>query len=140
MDVHALDQALIQLVEKRTQLSALPYNDAKYDELEEELHNLEDDFVEKYGSDLEKVLEAVHEEHCPDSDVLLPIAYLAKRYLKNGLNEDDTPAYGVDYNEGVIVEAEKFPGKEAHLVIIPSPLRIHLMVGQKYEQEVWRAV
>lgn len=43
---------------------------------------MEDLFVEKYGKDLEIALEVVHEEYCSDSDVLLPIAYVAKKYIK----------------------------------------------------------
>jgi hypothetical protein len=139
VDISSLDKSLVTLVEKRMELSQLSYDNKKYDEIEEELHDLEDDFVEEYGDFMEEVLETVHSLHCSDTDVLLPIAYLAKKYFRNGLNEDSSPAYGVDYNEGVLVDADKFPGKEAHLVIIPSPVRIHLMVGQKYEQEVWRA-
>jgi hypothetical protein len=139
VDIKTLDQELIELVEKRIELSSLSYNDKRYDEVEEELHDMEDLFVEKYGDYLEEVLEQVHSQHCADTDVLLPTAYIAKKYLHNGSNEDGSPAFGVEHTEGVLVEAEKFPGKEARLVLIPSPTRIYLIVGQKYEQEVWKA-
>jgi hypothetical protein len=139
MDAQKLNQALIAVIEKRIQLNSLTYDDTKYDAVEEELHDLEDDFIDEFGNELEEVLQEVHNEHCSDSDVLSPIAYLGKTYIKNGVNDDGSLAYGVNYNEGALVEADKFPNKEARLVILPSPVRIFLMIGQKYEHEVWRA-
>ena len=139
MDSQQLNLALLGVIEKRLQLNELTYDDARYDTIEEELHKLEDDFVEKYGADLEQALQVIHDEYCPDTDVLSPIAYVAKTYIHNGENDDSSPAYGVEYNDGALVDADKFPGKEARLVLLPSPVRIFLMVGQKYEHEVWRA-
>lgn len=139
MDVKALNQALVALVEKKTQLSSLNYDDANYDTVEEELHDMEDDFMDKYGKYLEKALEEVHDEHCSDTDVLLPIAYFAQKYTKKGQKADGSTDYDVSHKEGVWVDADAFPGKEARLVIIPNPARILLMVGPDNKKEVWRA-
>jgi hypothetical protein len=139
MDAKGLNQALIALVEKKNELSALNYNDTTYDVVEEQLHEMEDAFIDKYGKDLEKALEEVHDEYCSESDVLLPIAYVAKKYIKKGQSTEGAAVYDVNHKEGVWVEADKFPGKEARLVIVPSPARILLMVGPDYKQEVWRA-
>jgi len=57
LNAESLDNALIALVEKRIALSKLNYNDDTYDEVEEELHEMEDSFIDKYGKYLEKVLE-----------------------------------------------------------------------------------
>ena len=35
-----------------------------------------------YGDYIEEALRDVHDEFCPDSEVLLPIAYLANEYIK----------------------------------------------------------
>jgi hypothetical protein len=137
MDAKGLNKALVALVEKKNELSALTYNDTNYDLVEEQLHDMEDTFIDKYGKDLEAALEEVHDQYCSDSDVLLPTAYLAKKYIKKAANGD--VEYDVSHNEGVWVEADKFPKKEARLVIIPNPARILLMVGPNYKQEVWRA-
>ncbi len=110
MDIKALDKALLEIVTKREELSKIDYNNPKYDDLE-------DEFQDSYGEYLEEALEQVHEEYCPDSDVLMPIAYLGK---------------------GVFVDAEKFPGKEVKLVLAASPARFLLQVGGK-EQVVWTA-
>jgi hypothetical protein len=139
MDVKALNQALVALVEKKNQLSTLNYSDSSYDAVEEELHDMEDAFMDKYGKYLEKALEEVHDEYCSDTDVLLPIAYFAQKYIRNGQNTDGSTVYDVSHKEGVWVDADKYPGKEARLVIIPNPARILLMVGPETKQEVWRA-
>ena len=78
MDFKALDQALDNIVKKREELSKINYNNPKYDDLEEELHDLEDDFQDEYGEFLEQALQQVHDEYCPDNDVLMPIGYLGQ--------------------------------------------------------------
>src|SRR5688572_33373934 len=78
MDVKALNRALLEIVTKREELSKVNYNDPTYDNLEEELHDLEDDFQDEYGAYLEKALQQVHDEYCPDNDVLMPIGYLGQ--------------------------------------------------------------
>jgi hypothetical protein len=45
----------------------------------------------------------------------------------------------VSFKEGVWVDADGFPGKEARLVILPNPARIVLMVAPDVRKEVWRA-
>ena len=139
LNAESLDRALIALAEKRIELSQLNYNDESYDELEEELHDMEDTFVDTYGKELEHVLEEIHEKYCPESDVLLPTAYLAKRYIRRNEQVNGRPVYDVAPKEGVWVELDANPGKEAHLVLVPSPARILLTVGTKEQKEVWRA-
>jgi hypothetical protein len=139
MDAKGLNKALIALVEKKNQLSNLNYADTSYDTVEEELHDLEDKLIDKYGKELEQALEEVHDEHCSDTEVLLPIAYIAQKYIHKGQLADGSPVYDVSFKEGVWVDADGFPGKEARLVILPSPARIVLMVAPDVRKEVWRA-
>ena len=49
MDLQKLDEALLALFEKRVELSQMGYDHASYDDIEEELHDLEDDFNDEYG-------------------------------------------------------------------------------------------
>ena len=118
MDVKALDKALLEILKKREELAKLDYNNPKYDDLEEELHDLEDDFQDEYGEYLEAAFQDIHDDLCPDNDVLLPIAYLGK---------------------GVPVEVEKFGGKDTKLILAPSPTRIILTVGKDKQEVVWSA-
>jgi hypothetical protein len=118
MDINAVDTALQEIVKKREELSKIDYNNPKYDDLEEELHDLEDDFQENFGEYLEEALQNVHDEFCPDNDVLMPIAYLG---------------------QGVIVEVDKLPGKDTRLVLASNPVRILLTVGKDKQQVVWQA-
>ncbi len=134
MDLKALDQDFRTLADKKNKLSGLKYDDAQYETLEDEVHDMEDDFLEKYGDYLEDALYDVHDEFCPDTDVLLPIAYIAKKYI---VNEDKK--YHAPEAEGVYVDADDFPGKDTRLVLVPAPTRIQLMVGKESAEIVWTA-
>lgn len=139
MDIKKLNHALVLLVEKTHELNALDYNDQDYDRVEEELHDMEDDFQDEYGEFLEDELRDVHDEYCPDSDVLLPIAYLAKHYQKTGKNEDGSDRYDVGLKEGVLVDADAYPNQLCKLVLVPSPTRFVLNIKNKEQKVVWTA-
>ncbi len=135
MDLKELDKALQEIAKRRMALLKIDYSNTKYDDLEEELHDLEDSFHEQYGDYLEEVLQVVHDEYCPDTDVLSPIAYIAKSYIVNEKNE-----YSVSTDEGVFVEVDKLPGKDTKLVIVPNPPRVMLNIGKDKQQLVWTGV
>ena len=133
MNIKALDQELLSLFEKRVELSQMGYDHKNYDDVEEELHDLEDEFNDKYGNYLEKILEGIHKEHCPESDVLLPTAYLAKSFK---IAPDGSIEVG--NNAGVEIELEADPAAKAKLLLLPTPVRVVLQVGKK-KQIVWKA-
>ena len=137
MDLNALDKALLAIVEKRIELNSIDYEDLKYDNVEEELHDLEDDFVEKYGDHLEEVLQEIHDELCPDTDVLLPIAYLAQKYIAVGEREDGSQAYDVTMQEGVPVILDEYPNHPSRIVLVPNPPRLILQVAKDQRFQVW---
>ena len=134
MDFSTIDKAIQEIIKCRNELGKIDYSNPSYDELEEKLHDLEDDFQAEYGEQMEDVLQEVHDKYCPDSDVLLPIAYLANQY-----EVDDKNEYSASTSEGVFVEVERYPGKETKLLILPNPLRIVLSLGSKEQQIVWAA-
>jgi len=134
MDVKELDKAIQEIALRRNALKKIDYNNPKYDDLEEELHDLEDSLHVKFGEYLEDVLQDVHDKYCPDTDVLYPIAYLAKSYSITDKNE-----YSVATSEGVFVEVDSIPGKDTKLVIVPNPVRVILNVGKDQQQIVWTA-
>lgn len=116
MDIKALDKALVELTKRKEELSAVDYNNPKYDEMEDALHDLEDDFQEQFGGKLEEILQDIHDEYCSDNDVLMPVAYLGK---------------------GVIVEADDYPGKDTRLTLVAGPPRIILSVGKDKKETLW---
>jgi hypothetical protein len=128
---------LILLAEKRNELSRLSYSDNMYEEVEDLLHDMEDEFNEKYGDFVEEALYEIHDEFCPDNDVLLPSAYLAKKYLVSGSNSDTQ--YDVSARDGVIVDVDDYPDQLVRLVMIPNPARIIMLIGQQERKEVWVA-
>jgi len=134
MDIKALDKAIQDIAIRRNELKKIDYNNPKYDDLEEELHDLEDALQVKYGEYLEEALQEVHDKLAPDTDILFPIAYFAKTYTINAKNE-----FSVTNAEGAFVEVDSMPGKETKLVILPNPLRILLNTKEK-QQVVWSAV
>lgn len=134
MDIEALNRDLIKLVDLKNDLSQIDYNQPEYDDKEEKLHDMEDDFLEQYGDYLEDALHMVHDEYCPDDDVLLPTAYLANKYV---VTEDKE--YLVKLSEGVPVEVDDFPDKLGRLVLIPNPVRLVLRVGKEHKEVVWQA-
>ncbi|MEO1050800.1 MAG: hypothetical protein AAFX87_09240 [Bacteroidota bacterium] len=133
MDIEAMDSDLRALVEKKNLLSDTDYSNEFYDKLEEELHDMEDTFLEKYGEFLEDAFHEVHDELCPDNDVLLPIAYLANQYEVQGDH------YDVAFKEGVYVDVDDYPGKETKLVLLPNPTRIMLQIDKNNKEVVWTA-
>jgi hypothetical protein len=133
MDLNALEKALQKIALQRNELAKIDYSNPKYDDLEEQLHDLEDALQDEYGDYLENVLQGVHDEYCPDSDVLHPVAYLAKTYQVEGL------LFQVGNTEGVFVEMDDYPGKETKLVIAPGPLRVLLNIGKDKQEVVWKA-
>jgi hypothetical protein len=137
MDTENLNNKLVELVLKKNELNRLGYNDPEYDSVEEELHEKEDQFVEKYGKFLEEVLKSIHQEFCPDNDVLLPIAYLANKY-KVIQKDGGKTEFEVGLNEGVIVDVDNYADKLTRLVLLPNPTRLLLQVNNSHFEEVWK--
>lgn len=135
IDYSAINQLLIHIIEQRRKLSKLNYDDPKYDDLEEELHDMEDEFTEEYGDFLEDILVDVHEEVCPEVEVFAPVSYIPREVLveKKGKQLHFISPYG----QGVWIERDH-EGKEAYLVMLPNPLRIELVHSPDERRTVWQ--
>lgn len=133
MEIKQLNEDLFALVSIKSKLSTLDYNDESYDELEEELHDLEDEFLSNHGTYVEDALHLVHDEYCPDDDVLSPIAYIPNVFEIKG-NEVNTPN-----SEGVPVMVDEIPHEKTKLALLPNPTRIVLLVGGSKQEVVWVA-
>jgi hypothetical protein len=132
MSFKKADKLLLEIIKKRNELSKLEYSDNRYDEVEDELHDLEDDFSENYGEMLEAVITKIHDEQCPDEDVLDPISYIASEYKEVGKD-----IYDCAVNQGVRVKMDKLPGKKVRLVWLPNPLRLMLNIEPQTQYQVW---
>lgn len=131
MDLQKLDKDLQVIVEKRVALSKIPYSDEAYDDLEEELHDLEDDFNEDYGDEIEGFLEKIYDQLKSDNEVLLPSAYLANTYLPLAPDAEGRVSYAVQGKEGVPLESEQFDKMDVRLALVPSPARFVLHINGK---------
>ncbi|MHA7128519.1 hypothetical protein [Algoriphagus namhaensis] len=139
MDLDKLDKALTEIVEKRIELSAMDYSNERYDDLEEELHDLEDDFNEEYEDMLEAELEKIHEKLLSDTDILLPTAYLANTYKPLLPDARGIISYEVEGFQGVPIESEQFENMDVRIVLIPNPARFVMMVSGKQMKDLWRS-
>jgi len=139
MDWNKLDRDLTVIVEKRIALDKISYADPEYDEIEEELHDLEDAFNEEFGERLENELEKVYEQLSSDSDVLLPSAYLANRYLPLLPDANGIISYEVEGQEGVPIDSEQFDRQDVRLVLIPNPARFVIRINGISLKDVWRS-
>ena len=140
MNVDKLNADFAAIADKINELDDLDYSDERYDDLEEALHDLEDEFLEEFGQELEEAIALVHDEFCPDNDVLLPTAYFAKNYIRLQKDHKGRHSYDVEYGEGVPVEVDDFPDQEVRLVLVPGPTRLLVTVGDTAKQVAWRAV
>ena len=132
-----LEKALIGICDQRNELSKSSYSDPKYDDLEDQLHDMEDDFLEEYGPQLEEILMDVHDEYAPDIDVLSPLSYIAKNYQVTGSN-DLGNEYEVTNDQGVFVEIDDYLGKPTKFVIVPNPFRIILNIDRNNREVIWK--
>jgi hypothetical protein len=128
MNYTRLNSDLVDLIEMRNELNELDFSDESYDDLEDEIHDFEDTFNDKYGDELENVLDRIHEAICPDVEVLLPTAYLAKEYIPSAIEEG---SFDLGPDSGILVETilKDTKGKpmDARITYIPNPFRVVLI-------------
>jgi hypothetical protein len=139
MNWEKIDQELTIIVQQRNQLSALEYSDENYDDLEEQLHDLEDDFNENYEDILEPELEKIYSKLKSDSDVLLPTAYLANYYQEMLPDAKGSITYEVSGDQGVPIESDQLGKVDLRIVLIPNPTRFVLLINGKQLKELWKS-
>lgn len=139
MNWETLDQLLTEIVQQRNQLSQLEYSDENYDDLEEQLHDLEDDFNEEYEEVLAPELEKIYTKLKSDTDVLLPTAYLANSYKEMQADAKGIVNYEVSGAQGVPVESDQLGKVDLRIVLVPNPARFVLLVNGNQLKELWRS-
>lgn len=139
MNWEKIDQELTEIVQQRNLLSALEYSDANYDDLEEQLHDLEDDFNENYEENLAPELEKIYAKLKSDSDVLLPTAYLANHYQEMLPDAKGSITYEVSGKQGVPIESDELGKVDLRIVLVPNPIRFVLLINGKQLKELWKS-
>jgi hypothetical protein len=139
MNWEKLDKELTEIVEKKNQLSAMDYSDEKYDDLEEAIHDLEDDFNENYEGVLEKEFEKIYTRLKSDTDILLPTAYIANKYKPVLPDANGVVTYEVTGREGVPIESDQFDRQDVRLVLVPNPVRILMIINGKSVKDIWKS-
>jgi hypothetical protein len=132
MIITTIDSVIKDIADLRNELYNLNYNEQDYDRKETELHKLEDGLIKTHGDFLSLLLQTVHEDNGIKQDILTPIAYLARSYIKR-VNQ----TYDVDDGFGALVDvADK--ARPSYLVIVPGPLRILLVHANNIKEVLWR--
>jgi hypothetical protein len=139
MDLNKLDKDLTAITELRIQLSKITYADPEYDDIEEQLHDLEDHFNDVYGDELEAELEKIYDALDSDNEVLLPSAYLANSYTPMLPDANGVVTYEVKGREGVPIESEQFDGQDVRIVLVPNPARFVMQINGKSLKDLWRS-
>lgn len=139
MDLNQLDKDLTVITELRIQLSKITYADPEYDDIEEQLHDLEDHFNDVYGDELEAELEKIYDALDSDNEVLLPSAYLANSYTPMLPDANGVVTYEVKGREGVPIESEQFDGQDVRIVLVPNPARFVMQINGKSLKDLWRS-
>ena len=139
MDFDKLDKELSEIVELRIRLSKITYADPEYDDIEEELHDLEDDLNEEFGDVLEGKLEDIYATLVSDNDVLLPSAYLANKYIPMQPDARGIVTYDVQGKEGVPIESEQFDGQDVRIALVPNPARFVMVINGRPLKDLWRS-
>jgi hypothetical protein len=133
----SVNEVMFEIIELRKELTTLSYNNPRYDEVEDQLHELEEQFVSDFGVVVNDALADFYDEYCPDSDVLSPLAYIAKNYTVTGENQYGK-TFDVNKKDALAIELDDFPGQDNRLTIIPNPLRLVAFFGDGTTKEVWR--
>lgn len=139
MNWEKVDQELTKIVQQRNQLSALEYSDENYDDIEEQLHDSEDDFNENYEEVLAPELEKIYSKLKSDSDVLLPTAYLANYYQEMLPDAKGSITYAVSGAQGVPIESDQLGKVDLRIVLIPNPIRFVLLINGNQLKELWKS-
>lgn len=139
MDFEKLDVELTKIVKLRIKLSEITYADPEYDDIEEEMHDLEDDLNEEFGDELESKLEDIYAKLVSDNEVLLPSAYLANKYIPMLPDARGVITYDVQGKEGVPIESEQFDGQDVRIVLVPNPTRFVMVINGRSLKDLWRS-
>ena len=128
----SLEGLIILIADLKNELHNLRYGDIRYDELENKLHDFEDQLLQLHGDYLTGVLQSIHSKYCSEQEVLTPLAYLGRNYIRR---VDNT--YDVEAGQGALVDVSTKNSMPSYLVIVPGPLRILKVKGDNSKQVVW---
>ena len=131
MKTEQINQALEQIVLLKNRIHGMNPDSPDKSNLISELNQMETAFDEQFGSQLYEVFLDIHDELCPDNDILSASEYIAQYYEAKG-NQ-----YFVDDKQGALVHMDDYPNSETKLVLLPNPLRVELNIDAYNKEEVW---
>lgn len=129
MNLSKLEELMMSLADIKTQQHT-EASESKIQLLNSEIQQLQNQLINEFGSYLEEAIFNVHDEYCPDDEMKALEAYLPSHFLlTNGF-------YQLPLNEGVLVEADDYPGQPVRLALVPNPTRLVMKVQESEAEEV----
>ena len=129
LDIKIVDKDLQDIVKKRTKLYTMSFDSEGYDDLEDELMDLEDDFSENYGDFIEDGVAEVYEQFGLEDEVLSAISYIGRHYHITKDNQ-----YGISAKQGLPIDTPEEPDADLRIILLPNPVRIFAVMGDKAQE------
>lgn len=125
MNLSKLETIMLSLADQKSQQHK-EVSESKSPEIEA----LQNQLINEFGTQLEEAIFNVHDEYCPDDEMKPLVAYLPSWYIREKNN------FQLPVGQGVVVEADDYPGQEVRLALVPSPTRLVLKVQESGAEEV----
>jgi hypothetical protein len=139
MDFQKLNEQVLEVIALNDELSKMSYNDPKYDDLEEKLHDLQDKMNDQYGNYFEKVLKSNYKTIGISEDVMNFTDYIAREYMEEkdskGIIElvpDEETCIPVSISH----QSLEGGSMDGFIYVKPNPLRILIGLG-KHHRLIW---
>ncbi len=141
MEFNLVNKQILELIKLNEKLENISYSDPKYDELEDQVHEMQDTINAKHGKFFDKIIADVYKQLGSKDDLLNLTDYLAKTYLVSGAkNPDGSLKFDEVPGDCITITARPaaLQGKnlEGKIYLKPNPLRLGFAIG-KHERIVW---
>jgi hypothetical protein len=80
----------------------------------------------------------LHDSLKSESEILLPTAYLAEKYVPAGEDESGDALFQIPKGSGVFVDSDN-DGVNQQLLLLPTPARFAIYNNGKFEGIVWKS-
>jgi hypothetical protein len=130
MNLSQLEEVMKSLADLKSQQHTEASEMKNLSSVSEKIQLLQDQLINEFGAVLEEAIFNVHDEYCPDDDMRALTEYLPRFYQKEGKH------YVLPIGEGVLVEADDYPGQPVRLALSPNPVRLVMKVQESGAEEV----
>ena len=129
MNLPKLEELMMSIADLKTQQQS-EASESKAQSLYSEIQQLQNQLINEFGAYLEEAIFNVHDEYCPDDEMKSLLNYLPAYYYQQ------KKFYQLPLDQGVLVEADDYPGQLVRLAIVPNPVRLVMKIQDTGAEEV----